>query len=36
MINPMEFRDIVEKAGRMIGVGDYRRFYGKFKGEVIE
>ena len=36
VINPMEFRDIVEKAGRMIGVGDYRRFYGKFKGEVIE
>lgn len=30
-----EFESIVSKAGRMIGVGDYRRFYGKFDGKVI-
>ncbi|WP_133116297.1 hypothetical protein [Amycolatopsis antarctica] len=29
-----EFEDIVAKAGRLIGIGDYRRFYGKFEGKV--
>lgn len=31
-----EFEDIVAKAGKLIGIGDYRRFYGKFVGQVIE
>lgn len=35
IIDPDEFADIVSKAGRMIGIGDYRRFYGKFDGKVI-
>ena len=34
VINPDTFVDIAAKAGRAIGVGDYRRFYGKFKAEV--
>lgn len=29
------FESIVRKAGRMIGLGDYRRFYGKFDGKVV-
>lgn len=36
VIDPAEFEDIAEKAGRMIGIGDYRRFYGKFNGAVIQ
>lgn len=36
VIDPEEFEDIVEKAGRMIGLGDFRRFYGKFVGKVIQ
>ena len=36
VIDPEEFKDIVAKAGRMIGIGDYRRFYGKFDGTVAE
>lgn len=35
VIDPGEFEEIVAKAGRMIGIGDYRRFYGKFDGKVI-
>lgn len=34
VLNPDAFADIVAKAGRAVGVGDYRRFYGKFKGEL--
>lgn len=34
VIDPDEFADIVAKAGRMIGIGDYRRFYGRFEGVV--
>lgn len=30
------FVDILEKAGKLIGLGDYRRFYGKFTAEVAE
>lgn len=29
-----EFRRILDNAGRMIGLGDYRRLYGKFTAEV--
>lgn len=29
-----QFESIVSKAGKMIGIGDYRRFYGKFAGTV--
>lgn len=36
VIDPEEFEDIVAKAGKLIGIGDYRRFYGKFSGSVIE
>jgi hypothetical protein len=36
VIDPEEFEDIVAKAGKLIGIGDYRRFYGKFAGSVIE
>lgn len=36
VLDPEEFTDIVEKAGKLIGLGDYRRFYGKFRGQVIE
>lgn len=35
VIDRDEFEDIVEKAGRLIGIGDYRRFYGKFEGKVL-
>jgi len=35
VIDPEEFEDIVEKAGRLVGIGDFRRFYGKFSGRVI-
>lgn len=34
VIDVEEFIDIFRKAGRMIGLGDYRRFYGKFAVEV--
>lgn len=34
VINPDSFMDIAAKAGRSVGVGDYRRFYGKFKAEL--
>jgi hypothetical protein len=34
VINPGAFADIAAKAGRSVGVGDYRRFYGKFHAEV--
>jgi hypothetical protein len=34
VIDPEEFEDIVIKAGKLIGIGDYRRFYGKFEGKV--
>lgn len=30
-----EFTSICEKAGRMIGIGDFRRFYGKFAANVV-
>jgi|SRR5882724_976275 len=30
VLNPEAFVDIATKAGRSVGVGDYRRFYGKF------
>ncbi|WP_027930745.1 hypothetical protein [Amycolatopsis thermoflava] len=36
VIDPEEFQDIVEKAGKLIGIGDYRRFYGKFIGAVTD
>lgn len=36
IIDPEEFGDIVAKAGRLIGLGDYRRFYGKFDGKVVD
>lgn len=35
VIDHPSFESIVSKAGRMIGLGDYRRFYGKFDGKVI-
>jgi hypothetical protein len=35
VLDPEEFEDIVAKAGKLIGLGDYRRFYGKFSGSVI-
>lgn len=34
IIDLSRFKTIAEKAGRMIGVGDYRRFYGKFDAAV--
>ena len=34
VLDPDEFEDIVAKAGKLIGIGDYRRFYGKFEGKV--
>lgn len=34
IIDPDEFTDIVTKAGKLIGIGDYRRFYGRFDGKV--
>lgn len=34
IIDKDEFVDIFVKAGRLIGLGDYRRFYGKFTVEV--
>lgn len=36
VIDPDEFEDIVSKAGKLIGIGDYRRFYGKFEGKVLD
>jgi len=35
IIDPDEFCEITAKAGRLIGLGDFRRFYGKFNGTVI-
>lgn len=35
VIDPEEFGDIVVKAGKLIGIGDYRRFYGRFTGTVV-
>lgn len=34
VIDEDEFVDIVTKAGKLIGIGDYRRFYGRFDGKV--
>lgn len=34
VLDDESFADIVDKAGRMIGLGDYRRFYGKFQAQV--
>lgn len=34
VINPEQFTDIAVKAGKSVGVGDYRRFYGRFKAEL--
>lgn len=36
VLNPEQFVDIATKAGRAVGVGDYRRFYGRFAVEVTE
>lgn len=30
------FEDIVRRAGRTVGIGDYRRFYGRFDGKVSD
>lgn len=34
VIDPEKFHAIAVKAGRMVGVGDYRRFYGRFAVEI--
>lgn len=34
VMNPGQFADIAVKAGKSVGVGDYRRFYGRFSVEV--
>lgn len=34
VIDVSKFSDLASKAGRMVGVGDYRRFYGRFLAEV--
>ena len=34
VLNPGAFRSLAEKAGRAVGVGDYRRFYGRFAVEI--
>lgn len=34
IINPDHFAAIAEKAGRSVGVGDYRRFYGRFAVQI--
>lgn len=34
VLNPEQFVEIATKAGRAVGVGDYRRFYGRFSVEV--
>lgn len=34
VIDLERFADIAGKAGRLVGVGDYRRFYGRFKAEL--
>jgi hypothetical protein len=36
VLNPGAFRALAEKAGRAVGVGDYRRFYGRFAVEITE
>lgn len=36
VLNPDQFADIAEKAGKFIGVGDYRRFYGRFRVELTD
>lgn len=34
VIDPEKFGELASKAGRMVGVGDYRRFYGRFAVEI--
>lgn len=34
ILNPEEFRTIVERAGRLVGLGDWRPRYGRFVGVV--
>lgn len=34
VLDPDHFSDVAAKAGRSVGVGDYRRFYGKFAAEL--
>lgn len=34
ILNPEEFRAIVERAGRLVGLGDWRPRYGRFDAEV--
>jgi len=36
IMNPSAFRDLAVKAGRAVGVGDYRRFYGRFAVTITE
>jgi len=35
ILDPEEFDEIVARAGTMVGVGEYRRFYGRFEGKVL-
>lgn len=35
VLSPEDFSDIVAKAGKMIGVGTFRRFYGKFSAKLV-
>lgn len=34
VLNSGQFESLIRKAGRSVGVGDYRRFYGKFSVEI--
>jgi hypothetical protein len=34
ILSPEDFDDIARKAGKMIGVGTFRRFYGRFQVEI--
>jgi hypothetical protein len=34
VLNPEHFAALAQKAGRAVGVGDYRRFYGRFTAEI--
>lgn len=36
VVDPEQFTDIVSQAGKLIGLGDFRRFYGKFDGKVLD
>lgn len=36
VLDPESFADIVTRAGRAVGIGDYRRFFGKFSAVVKE